>query len=65
VETVDNQPFSNKHPETTIVKVVYTAVYNFVYNPECCESKRACGLVTSCDYTENSSYPQLIHGSFV
>jgi hypothetical protein len=65
VETVDNRPLANKHPETTIVKVVYTAVYNFVYNPKCCEWKRGCGLVARCDSTENSSYPQLIHGTFV
>lgn len=65
METVDNRLLANKHPETTIVKVVYTAVYNFVYNPECCEWKWACGLVASCDSTENSSYPQLIHGTFV
>jgi len=47
VETVDNQPLANKHPETTIVKVVYTAGDNFVYNPEGCEWKWACGLVAS------------------
>ena len=65
METVDNQPLANKHPETTTVKVVYTAVYNFVYNPGCCERKRVCGLVASCDSTEISSYPQLIHETFV
>ena len=65
METVDNQPPANKHPETTIVEVVYTAVYNLVYNPGCCEWKRACGLVASCDSTEISSYPQLIHETFV
>jgi hypothetical protein len=65
VETVDNRLLTNKHPETTIVKVVYTAVYNLVYNPGCCEWKRACGLVASCDSTEISSYPQLIHETFV
>jgi hypothetical protein len=32
VETVDNWLLPNKHPETTFVKVVYTAVYNFVNN---------------------------------
>jgi hypothetical protein len=64
VETVDNHPLTNKHPETTIVKVVYTAVYNFVYNPGRCEWNTGCGLVVSWDSTENSSYPQLIHGTF-
>ena len=65
METVDNYLLTNKHPETTIVKVVYTAVYNFVYNPGCCGWKRVCGLVASCDSTEISSYPQLIHETFV
>jgi hypothetical protein len=36
VETVDNWPVANKHTETTIVKVVYTAVYNFVNNQPGC-----------------------------
>jgi hypothetical protein len=64
VETVDNQLLTNKQAETTSLKVVYTAVYNFVDKPKGCEWGFVWVAFSGLMFVVLHTYSQLIHVIF-